>query len=148
MKNCFKYTLILAAAVSAAACTRNFQEYNTDPYGATEEELARDGYNVKSALLGLADGIIALDVNTTQFTEALLGGPMAGYLADANAGFNQNSIGRLNPPNNWTKVLMEDFPYPGRGQRDQSGRHAPHRRHLWPHALFQDHRRRLSPGAF
>jgi hypothetical protein len=122
MKNCFKYTLILAAAVSAAACTRNFQEYNTDPYGATEEELARDGYNVKSALLGLADGIIALDVNTTQFTEALLGGPLAGYLADANAGFNQNSIGRLNPPNNWTKVLMEDFPsriYPNLRQLKQ-----------------------------
>ena len=141
MKNCFKYTLILAAAVSAAACTRNFQEYNTDPYGATEEELARDGYNVKSALLGLADGIIALDVNTTQFTEALLGGPMAGYLADANAGFNQNSIGRLNPPNNWTKVLMEDFPsriYPNLRQLKQ----------VRPHALFQDHRRRLSPGAF
>lgn len=122
MKNCFKYTLILAAAVTAAACTRNFEEYNTDPYGATEEELSRDGYNIKSALLGLADGIIALDVNTTQFTEALLGGPLAGYLADANSGFNQNSIGRLNPPNNWTKVLMEDFPsriYPNLRQLKQ-----------------------------
>lgn len=110
MNKNIKFTLIFAAALASAACTRNFEEYNTDPYGATDQELERDGYSVRSALLGLADGIIALDVNTTQFTEALLGGPMAGYLADANAGFNENSIGRFNPPNNWTKVLMEDFP--------------------------------------
>lgn len=111
MKKIFKYILIFAGvSVLAAACTRNFEEMNRDPFGADEEELSRDGYNVRSALLGLADGIIALDVNTTQFTEALLGGPLAGYLSDANAGFNQNSIGRFNPPNNWTKVLMEDFP--------------------------------------
>lgn len=111
MKKIFKYILIFAgASVLAAACTRNFEEMNKDPFGADEEELARDGYIVRTALLGLADGIIALDVNTTQFTEALLGGNVAGYLSDANAGFNQNSIGRFNPPNNWTKVLMEDFP--------------------------------------
>ena len=111
MKKIFKYILIFAG-VSAltAACTRNFEEMNTDPFGADEEELSRDAYNVRSALIGLADGIIALDINTTQFTEALLGGPLAGYLSDANAGFNENSIGRFNPPNNWTKVLMEDFP--------------------------------------
>lgn len=110
MKKIFKYTLAIAATLSTFACTRNFLEYNTDPFGATDEEMERDGYSVRAALLGLCDGIIALDVNTTQFTEALLGGPMAGYLADANAGFNDNTIGRFNPPNNWTKVLMEDFP--------------------------------------
>lgn len=110
MKKIFKYTLVAAAAFATLSCTRNFLEYNTDPFGATDEEMERDGYSVRAALLGLCDGIIALDVNTTQFTEALLGGPMAGYLADANAGFNDNTIGRFNPPNNWTKVLMEDFP--------------------------------------
>lgn len=111
MKKIFKYILIFAgASVLAAACTRNFDEMNRDPFGADEEELSRDGYNIRAALLGLADGIIALDVNTTQFTEALLGGNLAGYLSDANTDFNDKSIGRFNPPNNWTKVLMEDFP--------------------------------------
>lgn len=110
MKKIYKYTLIIAGALACCSCTRHFLEYNTNPYDATDAELERDGYSVRSALRGLADGIIALNVNTTQFTECLLGGPMAGYMADANAGFNENSIGRLNPPNNWTKVLMEDFP--------------------------------------
>lgn len=110
MKKIFNLTLIFAGILACWSCTRHFEEYNTDPFGATDAELERDGYSIRSALRGLADGIISLDVNTTQFTECLLGGPMAGYFADANAGFNENSIGRLNPPNNWTKVLMEDFP--------------------------------------
>ena len=110
MKNTLIYIMVITGALSCLSCTRHFEEYNTDPFGATDAELERDGYSVRSALRGLADGIIALDVNTTQFTECLLGGPLAGYFADANAGFNENSIGRLNPPNNWTKVLMEDFP--------------------------------------
>ena len=104
--NIFKYSLIL---LLAASCTHNFEEYNTDRFGASDEDLKRDGYNIRSSLVGLCDGIIALDVNTTQFTECLLGGPMAGYLSDANAGFAY-TIGNFNAQNNWTKVLMEDFP--------------------------------------
>ena len=48
MKKIFKYILIFAG-VSAltAACTRNFEEMNTDPFGADEEELSRDAYNVR-----------------------------------------------------------------------------------------------------
>lgn len=106
MKMILTYSLILLAA---AGCTARFEEYNIDRFGASSEELQRDGYSTRSSLIGLADGIIALDVNTTQFTECLLGGPMAGYLADANAGFNY-TIGNFNAQNNWTKVLMEDFP--------------------------------------
>ena len=106
MKNIFKYSLIL---LLAAGCTGRFEEYNTDRFGASNEELQRDGYSTRSSLVGLADGIIALDVNTTQFTECLLGGPMAGYMADANAGFNY-TIGNFNAQNNWTKVLIEVFP--------------------------------------
>ena len=108
MKNIFKYSLIL---LLAAGCTGRFEEY----------KLQRDGYSTRSSLVGLADGIIALDVNTTQFTECLLGGPMAGYMADANAGFNY-TIGNFNAQNNWTKVLMEDFPkriYPNLRQLKQ-----------------------------
>ena len=118
MKNIFKYSLIL---LLAAGCTGRFEEYNTDRFGASNEELQRDGYSTRSSLVGLADGIIALDVNTTQFTECLLGGPMAGYMADANAGFNY-TIGNFNAQNNWTKVLMEDFPkriYPNLRQLKQ-----------------------------
>ena len=105
-KNIIKGLILAAAALSAAACTANYLEINSDPYGATDDELQRDGYIVRSSLTGIANGVISPDVNTTQFTECLLGGPMAGYLADANAGF-ANTISNYNPTDNWTNVFLQ-----------------------------------------
>ena len=31
--------------VSAASCTANYLEINSDPYGTTKDELERDGHN-------------------------------------------------------------------------------------------------------
>ena len=56
------------AAALAASCTANYLEINSDPYGVTQDELQRDGYIIKAALTGIADGVISPDVNTTQFT--------------------------------------------------------------------------------
>lgn len=95
-----------AAVAVAASCTGNYLEINSDPYAVGSDELQRDGYIIRSALTGIANGVISPDVNTTQFTECLLGGPMAGYLADANAGF-ANTISNYNPTDNWTNVFMQ-----------------------------------------
>ena len=103
-----KKTQILAAAallLLAGACTKNFEQYNANPYGVTNEEMLRDGYALRAALNGMASAVISTDVNTTQFTECLLGGPMGGYLADSNQGF-RNTISNFNPTDNWTNVLL------------------------------------------
>ena len=98
-------TLIAAVSFAAVSCISNYEEINQDPYGVTDDEMQRDGYVIRASLSGMANGVISSDVNTTQFTECLLGGPMAGYLADANAGFS-NTISNYNPTDNWTNVLM------------------------------------------
>lgn len=103
-----KKTQILAAAallLLAGACTKNFEQYNANPYGVTNGEMLRDGYALRAALNGMASAVISTDVNTTQFTECLLGGPMGGYLADSNQGF-RNTISNFNPTDNWTNVLL------------------------------------------
>ena len=101
--NCLRLAM---GVVSAASCTANYLEINSDPYGTTKDELERDGYIIRSALVGIANGVISPDVNTTQFSECLLGGPMAGYLADANGGWG-NTISNYNPTDNWTNVFMQ-----------------------------------------
>lgn len=106
MKKTVKYILMTAGVAIAASCTANYLEINSDPYAVTSDELQRDGYIIRSALTGIANGVISPDVNTTQFTECLLGGPMAGYMADANAGF-ANTISNYNPTDNWTNVFMQ-----------------------------------------
>ena len=48
-----KKTQILAAAallLLAGACTKNFEQYNANPYGVTNEEMLRDGYALRAAL--------------------------------------------------------------------------------------------------
>lgn len=98
--------MISAAIAAFSACTAGYLDINRNPYGVTDDEMQRDGYAVRAALLGIANGVISPDVNTTQFTECLLGGAMGGYMADANSGW-ANTICNYNPTDNWTNVLMK-----------------------------------------
>ena len=52
----------------------------------------------------LASTVISSDVNTAQFTDCLLGGPMGGYFADSNSGWS-NTISNYNAKNDWTVYL-------------------------------------------
>ncbi len=106
MKKIFVKGLVLvSAAIVMASCTKNFEQYNSNPYGVDGDQMLRDGYALRAAMTGMASAVISTDVNTTQFTECLLGGPMAGYLADSNQGF-RNTISNYNPTDNWTNVLL------------------------------------------
>lgn len=105
MKNT-KRNLMFAVCLSFAACTSNYLTLNSDPYGITDDEMQRDGYAVKSALVGMANAVISPDVNTTQFTEVLLGCSLCGYMAPAKDGWNNVTIANYNPTDDWTNVLM------------------------------------------
>ena len=106
MKMIYKGIAAVAAALLAGACTAGYMDINKNPYGVTDDEMQRDGYAVRAALIGISNGVISPDVNTTQFTECLLGGTMGGYMADGNAGF-ANTISNYNPTDNWTNVFMK-----------------------------------------
>ncbi len=99
-----KYVAVAAVAFLGLACTANYLEINSDPYAVTDEEMQRDGYAIRSSLTGIANGVISPDVNTTQFTECLLGGAMSGYMADGNDW--ATTISNFNPTDNWTNVFM------------------------------------------
>ncbi|MVZ66623.1 SusD/RagB family nutrient-binding outer membrane lipoprotein [Sphingobacterium sp. DK4209] len=104
--------LFLGAMCSTLAfqsCTKKFDEYNTDPAGATPEEVERDAYVLSSAMIGLQSWVIPLDVNANQFIECLLGGSMGGYLADSNNGFNGKNFATYNPENGWSRVPFNDI---------------------------------------
>ena len=105
-KKIYKVFSVAAMALCGIACTSNFEEINKNPYGVSDDEMQRDGYIIRASLTGIANGVISPDVNTTQFTECLLGGTQGGYMADANAGF-ANTISNYNPTDNWTNVFMK-----------------------------------------
>lgn len=100
-----KIMISIVAAMSAMACISNYEMINGDPFGVTDDEMQRDGYAIRAALTGIANGVMSPDINTTQFSEALNAGPLCGYFASANSGW-KNTTSNYNPTDDWTNVLM------------------------------------------
>ncbi len=103
-RNIIKTIPVLALAL--AACTGNYLEINSNPYGSTDKELERDGYDIMTVMAGIASSIVSPDINTAQFTEALLGGPLGGYYADSNNGWAY-TISNFNATDDWSRVFMQ-----------------------------------------
>ncbi len=85
------------------SCTGNYMDINSNPY--QPGDLTPDDYALGSAMSNLASTVISSDVNTAQFTDCLLGGPLGGYFADSNAGWS-NTISNFNATNDWTRVFL------------------------------------------
>ena len=96
--------LIAIPALAAVACTGAYEDINSNPY--EPDDLTGDGYALNSQMNNVAGCVMSSDVNTIQFTDALLGGTLGGYFADANAGFSV-SFARYNPKNDWSRVFLK-----------------------------------------
>lgn len=103
-RNIIKTLPVLLLALVATACTGNYSEINSNPYGATDEELQRDGSDIMTVIGGLAKSIVSDDINTAQFTDVLLGGPMGGYYTSS--GGWTATIMNYNATDDWTNVFM------------------------------------------
>ena len=51
IKNIINSFAAIAVAVGSVSCTGAYLDINRDPYGVTDDEMGRDGYNVKAALV-------------------------------------------------------------------------------------------------
>lgn len=104
MSGYIKNILIGALALAAAGCTGDFENINSNPY--EPGDLTADDYALGSQLNNVASCVMSSDVNTLQFTDALLGGTLGGYYSDSNAGFAE-SFARYNPKNDWSRVFLK-----------------------------------------
>ena len=105
MKTIINKILVGSLALAAAtACTSDFENINSNPYGPGD--LTPDDYAIGSAMNNMASRVMSGDVNTLQFTDCLLGGPLGGYFSDSNAGFTESII-RYNPKDDWSRVFLK-----------------------------------------
>ena len=91
--------------VAFVSCTGDYLEINSNPY--QPGDLTPDGYGLSSAMSNIAGCVVSPDVNTAQFTDCLLGGPMGGYYADSKVSGWDNTISNYNPTDNWTNVFLK-----------------------------------------
>lgn len=104
MRKILNKLIISTITVTFAACTANFENVNSHP--KEPGDLIADDYALGSAMNNLAGCVVSPDVNTAQFTDCLLGGPMGGYYADSNAGW-ANTISNYNPKDDWSRVFLK-----------------------------------------
>ena len=104
MKKYINKLLIASMAVAAVSCTDAYEDINSNPY--EPGDLTGDNYALSSQMNAIAGCVMSADVNTMQFTDALLGGTLGGYFSDSNAGFSE-SFARYNPKNDWSRVFMK-----------------------------------------
>lgn len=102
-------SLAAGLVLVGVGCTNSYDDYNKDPYSVSKEEMERDAYSLRSAMINLESWVIPTDVNTNQFTECLCGGSYGGYLSDANAGFAGKNFAQFSPENGWDRVIFNDL---------------------------------------
>lgn len=102
-KNIINKLIIGSLAFGFMSCTGNYMDINSNPY--QPGDLGADDYALGSAMSNLASTVISSDINTAQFTDCLLGGPMGGYFADSNSGWS-NTISNFDAKNDWTRVFL------------------------------------------
>ena len=90
-------------ALGMVACTDKYMDINSNPYEPAD--LTADDNQLVVAMNAIASSVVSDDVNTAQFTDCLLGGPMGGYFADSNAGW-ANTISNYNATDDWTRVFL------------------------------------------
>lgn len=89
---------------TASSCTAKFEDINSNPY--QPGDLSADDYALGSAMNNLAGCVVSPDVNTAQFTDCLLGGPLGGYFADSQSNWKA-TISNFNPTDDWTRVFLK-----------------------------------------
>lgn len=104
MRSIINKFIVGTLTVASVSCTGNYMDINSNPY--QPGDLSADDYALGSAMNNLASCVVSSDVNTAQFTDCLLGGPMGGYFADSNSSWN-NTIANYNATDNWTNVFMK-----------------------------------------
>lgn len=104
MRSIINKLILSTLTVASVSCTGNYMDINSNPY--QPGDLSADDYALGSAMNNLASCVVSSDVNTAQFTDCLLGGPMGGYFADSNSSWN-NTIANYNATDNWTNVFLK-----------------------------------------
>ena len=102
-RNIINKLIIAPLVMGFMSCTGNYMDINSNPY--QPGDLTPDDYALGSAMSNLASTVISSDVNTAQFTDCLLGGPLGGSILPIQMPAGQYNI-NFNA-NDWTRILDE-----------------------------------------
>ena len=107
IKRLFGRGVLCTALLAAAACTGNFEEYNTKPYRPTDEDLVGDNVGIGILFPSMMEWMTHYQVNASQYQDVLLGDELGGYCSAVKPYQGQN-ISTYNPSDDFNDPLFEN----------------------------------------
>ena len=103
MKKIFKFIAASCLMASVlAGCTGKFEEYNTNPYGPTPEEMKGDNALVGSLIKNMQQVLVQGQQNNSQHIDQMIGSEYGGYISNINPWGNSGNFYTYNPRVGWT----------------------------------------------
>lgn len=99
-----KLTASLLTAGLLAACTGNFEEYNTNPYGPTPEDMLGDNAITNSLIKSMMPVLAQGQQNNSQMIDQMIGSEYGGQIANIAQWGNSGNFYTYNPRVNWIGV--------------------------------------------
>lgn len=107
IKRLFGRGVLCAALLAAAACTGNFEEYNTKPYRPTDDDLIGDNVGIGILFPSMMEWMTHYQVNASQYQDVLIGDELGGYCSAVKPYQGQN-ISTYNPSDAFNDPLFEN----------------------------------------
>lgn len=107
IKRLFGRGVLGVALLAAAACTGNFEEYNTKPYRPTDEDLVGDNVGIGILFPSMMEWMTHYQVNASQYQDVLIGDELGGYCSAVKPYQGQN-ISTYNPSDSFNDPLFNN----------------------------------------
>ena len=107
IKRLFGRGVLGVALLAAAACTGNFEEYNTKPYRPTDEDLVGDNVGIGILFPSMMEWMTLYQVNASQYQDVLIGDELGGYCSAVKPYQGQN-ISTYNPSDSFNDPLFNN----------------------------------------
>lgn len=101
MKKYIKGALYLAASTLVFGCTGSFEEYNTNPYGPTPEQMLGDNANTASLIKTMIPALVQGQQNNSQMLDQMIGSEYGGHITATATWSNGGNYYTYNPRIGW-----------------------------------------------
>lgn len=94
------------AMLAAAACTGNFEDYNTKPFRPSDDDLNGDNVGVGILFPAMMEFVTHFQVNASQMHDVLVADELGGY-ASAVKSYQGQNIATYNPSDKFNDYIFE-----------------------------------------
>ncbi len=105
--NILKITACIFITSLLAGCTKNFEQYNTNPFAPTEEQMQADNALTGSLLKAMIPTLVQGQQNNSQMIDQMVGSEYGGHIACIATWGNSGNFYTYNPKQGWYGIPFD-----------------------------------------